>query len=72
MPNIIGSFASGATTSIVAKNQTKNLSQPFKELQDLNLTLKQITPKSTSGTYCEINLSSFGVADWPMAAIFDF
>ena len=31
--NMIGSFASGASTSIVTKNLTKNLSQPFKKLR---------------------------------------
>ena len=28
---MIGSFASGATTSLVAKNRTKQLSQPFED-----------------------------------------
>ena len=31
VPNMIGSFASGATASLVAKNGTKQLSQPFKD-----------------------------------------
>ena len=29
--NIIGSFASGATASLLAKNGTKKLSQPFED-----------------------------------------
>ena len=36
VPNMIGSFESGATASIVAKNWTENLSQPFEELQGSN------------------------------------
>ena len=36
LPNMMGSFESGATASIVAKNLTKNLSQQFKELQGSN------------------------------------
>ena len=40
------SFASGATASIVAKNWTNNLSQPFKELQGSNSEFKLITSKS--------------------------
>ena len=31
VPDIIGSFSSGATASLVAKNGTKKLSQPFEE-----------------------------------------
>ena len=31
MPNMIRSFASGATASLVAKNRTKKLSQPFED-----------------------------------------
>ena len=57
---------------MVAKNGTKNLSQPFVELKDLNLTLKLFTPKSTTLTYFETNLSRFDFEVWPMAAIFNF
>ena len=46
VPDMIGSFVSGATTSIVAKNWTNNLSQPFKELQGSNSEFKLITSKS--------------------------
>jgi len=31
VPNKIGSFASGGTASLVAKNGTKKLSQPFED-----------------------------------------
>ena len=44
--NMIGSFASGTTASIVAKNWTNNSSQPFKELQGSNSEFKLITSKS--------------------------
>ena len=72
IPNRIESFASSATALMVAKNGTKNLSQPFVELKDLNLTLKLFTPKSTTLTYFETNLSRFDFEVWPMAAIFNF
>ena len=41
----------GATSSLVAKNLTKKLSQPFEELQVSNLEFKLITPKPIIGTY---------------------
>ena len=44
--NMIGSFPSGATASIVAKNWTNKFYQPFKELQGSNLEFKLITSKS--------------------------
>ena len=44
--NMIELYESGTTTSIVAKNRTKNLSQPFKELQGSNSEFMLITPKS--------------------------
>ena len=47
--------------SIVAKNWTNNLSQPFEELQSSNLESKLNYPKYITGTY-------FGV----MVAILDF
>ena len=31
VPDMIGSFASGATASLVAKNGTNQLSQPFED-----------------------------------------
>ena len=43
---MIGLFASGATTYIVAKNLTNNSSQWFKELQGSNSEFKLITSKS--------------------------
>ena len=69
---MIGSFASGATASLVAKNGTKELSQPFEELQSSNLEFMLSTPKTITGTYFETNLSGFGLAGLPMVAIFDF
>ena len=41
LPDIIGSFASSATASKVAKNRTNSLSQLFQELQGSNLEFKQ-------------------------------
>ena len=41
----------GGTSSLVAKNGTKKLSQTFEELQGLNSEFKLITPKSNTGTY---------------------
>ena len=69
---MIGSFASGATASLVAKNGTKKLSQPFEELQGSNSEFKLITPKPITGTYFDTNLSRFGLAGLPMAAILNF
>ena len=69
---MIGSHTSSATTSLVAKNLTKKLSQLFEELQGSNLEFKLITPKPITGTYFETNLSRFGLAGLPMAAILDF
>ena len=45
LPNMIGSFESGATASLGAKNGTEKLSQPFEELQGSNLESKLITPQ---------------------------
>ena len=56
----------------MAKNGTKNLSQPFEELQVSNLEFKPITPKPITETYFETNLSRFGLAGLPMVAILDF
>ena len=39
-----GSFASGATASLVAKTETEKLSQSFEELQGSNLELKLSNP----------------------------
>ena len=68
---MMGSFTSGDTTSQVAKNRTKKLSQPFKEQQVLILDFKLNTPKPIIKTYFESNLSRFGLAGLPMAAILD-
>ena len=68
---MIGSFASGATASLVAKNRTKKLSQPFEEQQGSNLEFKLITPKSITGTYFETT-HRFSLAGLPMAVILDF
>ena len=62
----------GTTASLVAKNGTKKLSQPFEELQGSNSEFKLITPKPITGTYFDTNLSRFGLAGFPMAAILDF
>ena len=48
---MIGSFASGAIAFIVAKNQTKNFSQLFKELQGSNSEFKLFTPNLFLGPY---------------------
>ena len=69
---MIGSPANGATSSLVAKNRTKKLSQLFEELQGSNLEIKLITPNPINGTYFETNLSRFGLTGLPMAAILDF
>jgi len=50
-PHMIGSLASSATSSLVAKKWTKNISQPFEELQGSNSEFKLITPKPNIGTY---------------------
>ena len=57
---MIGSFASGTTASLVAKNVTKKLNQPFEELQGSNSEFRLITPKPITGTYFEINLGRYG------------
>ena len=48
---MIGSFANGAIAFIVAKNQTKNLSQLFKDLQGSNSEFKLVTPNLFLGPY---------------------
>ena len=48
---MIGSFASAATTSLVAKYRTKTLSQGFEELQGSNSEFKLITLEPIIGTY---------------------
>ena len=63
---------SGATAFLVAKNGTKKLAQPIKELQGSNLEFKLITLKPTTGTYFETYLSRFSLAGLPMAGIMDF
>ena len=68
----MGLFASGATASLVVKNGTKKLSQPFEELQGSNSEFKLITPKPITGAYFDTNLSRFGLAGLPMVAILDF
>ena len=47
---VIGSLASSATSSLVAKNWTKKLSQPFEELQGSNSEFKLIILKHITGT----------------------
>ena len=42
LSDTLGSSASGATASLVAKNGTKKLSQPFEELQGSNSEFKLI------------------------------
>ena len=51
LPDMIGSFASGAIAFIVAKNRTKNLSQLFKDLQGSNSEFKLVTPNLFLGPY---------------------
>ena len=67
----MGSFPDSATSSMVAKNLTKKLSQSFEELQGWYLEFKLITQKTISGTYFKTNLSRFGLAGFPLAAILD-
>ena len=50
-PHMIWSQASGATSSLVAKKWTKNISQPFEELQGSNSEFKLSNPKPNIGTY---------------------
>ena len=52
---MIGSFTSGATASLVAKNGTKKLSQTFEELKGSNVD----------------HLSGVDLAGLPKAAIFN-
>ena len=70
--NIIGSFANGATASLVTKNGTTKLSQSFEELWSSILESNLITPKPITGTYFETNLSMFSLAGSPMVAIWNF
>ena len=70
---MIESFASGATAFLVAKNGTKKISQPIKELQGSNLEFKLINPKPiTTRIYLDTNLSRFGLAGLPIAEHLDF
>ena len=69
---MIGSFASSATASLVAKNGTKKLSQPFEELQGSNSEFKLITPKPITRTYFDNNLSRFGLAGMNIGAIINY
>ena len=71
LPYMIGSFPGGTTSSMVAKNWTKKLSQPFEELQGWNSEFKLITPKTIWGTYFKTNLCRFGLAGFPLTAILD-
>ena len=48
---MIGSFASGATASLMAKKGIKELSLPFEELKCSNLEFGQITPEPIPRTY---------------------
>ena len=69
---MIESFASGTTTSLVAKNGTKKLTLPFEKIKVSNLEFKLITPKPITWTYFETNLSRFGLTGLSIAAILDF
>ena len=69
---MIGSFTSGATASLVARNGTKKLSHLFEELEGSNSEYKLITPKSFTETYFDTKLSRFGLAGFPMAATIDY
>ena len=72
LPHMIGSLAVGTTSSLVAKNLTKKLYQPFKELQGSYLEFKLIIPKTITENCFVTNLSRFGLAGLPMVAILDF
>ena len=54
LPNITGSFTSGTTASLVAKNGIKTLSQPFEKLQESDSDFKIITLKPINGTYYDL------------------
>ena len=69
---MIGSFASGATASLLVENDTNKISQLFEELQGSNSEFELITPKPITRTYFETNLSRFCLAGLPMAAILNF
>ena len=69
---MIGSFASGATASLLVKNDNGKISQLFEELQGSNSEFELITPKPITRTYFETNLSRFCLAGLPMEAILDF
>ena len=49
-----------------------SISQLFQEIQGSNLEYKLITPKPITGTYFNTNLSRFGLASLPIAAILEF
>ena len=68
---MIISLTIGTTYSLVAKIGTRKISELFEELQGSNLEFKVITPKPITGTHLETNLSRFGLAGLPMAAILD-
>ena len=68
---MIGSFASGATASLLVENDTNKISQLFEELQGSNSEFELITPKPITRTYFETNLSRFCLAGLPLAAIFN-
>ena len=69
---MIGSFASGATPSLLVENDTNKISQLFEELQGSNSEFELITPKPNTRTYFETNLSRFCLAGLSIADIFDF
>ena len=69
---MIGSFASGATASLLVENDTNKISQLFEELQGSNSEFELITPKPITRTYFETNLSRFCLTGLPMEAICDF
>ena len=51
---MIGSFGSGPTHYLVAKNRTKMIFQPSEVLLGLNSELKVINPKRIAGTISPI------------------
>ena len=63
---MIGSFANGTTSSLVAKHGARKLSQPFVELQGSNSEIKLITR-----TYFENKQSRFGWVGSTMVAILE-
>ena len=70
--HMIGSLAGGATSSLVAKNWSKKLSQLFEKQLGSNLKFKLIVPKSITETYIDAKLGRYGLAGKHLVAILDF